>query len=81
MSTQNKHNWLKMHNISLSFNKSLLIYMEIISNFHICRTNNVPVSPCKKNLPYVAAGDALVMTLPQHDAMQCDAMQWEKLFG
>ena len=37
-----------MHHIILTFDKSQPIYMENISNYGICRINNVSVCPCKK---------------------------------
>ena len=37
-----------MHNVSFSFIKSQLIYMEIMSNYCICRTNKDSERPCGK---------------------------------
>ena len=47
-SSQNKQNWLKMYNNSLSFNKSQLTFIENMPNYCICRTNSVSVRPCEK---------------------------------
>ena len=47
-SSQNDPNWLKMHNNSLSFNKSQLTHVENMPDYCICRTNSVSVRPCEK---------------------------------
>ena len=44
-SSQNKENWLRIHNNILSFNKNQLAYKENLPNYCICRTNNVSVRP------------------------------------